>query len=192
MPLILALLMFIPNWIFTILFMYFFWISVPQIYGAYIGQQDQSFCAMLPVSKKEIVKSKIFSLLILEALHLSIGFLFGIIHNILYGTTNFFFDINFAFFGLIVLLYAIYNIVFLPLYFKTGYYFGKPAIYGTIVTLIYGFIIEFSVIKYQSINTLFEGTIANQIIVLVIGVALSILLTIVTVRKSINNYENIS
>jgi len=191
LPVLLGLLMFIPNWIFTIVFMYFFWISMSSIYSGYIAKRDNSFNAMLPVSKKEIVLSKIYTLFILEGVHLVVGIFFGIIHNLIYGQWNFFFDINVAFFGLMVLLYAIFNIVFLPMYFKTGYFFGKPIIYGVVVTFIYGFILEYSVTRYQEVRDIFEGDISTQFIVLLVGVILSLVLTVITIRKSIYNYESI-
>lgn len=192
LPVLLGLLMFIPNWIFTIVFMYFFWISISQIYSAYIVKRDHSFNAMLPVSKKEIVLSKIYTLFILEGVHLFTALIFGIIHNLIYGQWNFFFDINVAFFGLMILLFAIFNIVFLPMYFKTGYYFGKPVIYGIVVTMIYAFIIEYSVVRYQWFRDIFEGDISTQIIILVIGVIVSVVLSYITIKRSIYNYENIS
>ena len=121
-----------------------------------------------------------------------VGFIFGIIHNLIYGQWNFFFDINFAFFGLMTLLFAIFNIVFLPLYFRTGYYFGKPVIAGIAVTMIYGFILEYSVTRYQAVRDLFEGDISTQIIILVVGVVLSVILTMVTINRSVKNYESIN
>jgi DNA-binding transcriptional regulator YhcF (GntR family) len=52
MPFMLSLLFLIPNWIFTIVFLYFFWISAPQIFSGYTAQLDQAFLSSLPVSKK--------------------------------------------------------------------------------------------------------------------------------------------
>ena len=190
-PVLLGLLMFIPHWIFTLVFMYFFWISASQVYSAYIVKRDQNFNTMLPVSRKEIVQSKIYATLILEGVHLATGFFFGIIHNMIYGQWNLFFDINIAFFGLMVLLFAIFNVVFFPLYFRTGYYFGKPVIYGITVAMIYGFIIEFGVVKYQFMRDIFEGSIQTQFVILFIGVVVSVLLTLFTFKKSISNYESI-
>jgi hypothetical protein len=172
--------------------MYFFWISISQIYSGYIAKQDHSFNAMLPVSKREIVLSKVVALFIIEGVHLAVGFFFGIIHNMIYGQWNFFLDINYAFFGAMVLLYAIFNIVFLPNYFKTGYYFGKPVIYGNIVVLIYAFLLEFSQFKLQIARDIFEGSIGTQLIVMVVGVGISIILSIITIKRSIQNYESIN
>lgn len=192
LPVLLAALMFIPNWIFTILFMYFFWITVPQIFGHAIGQRDQSFTNMLPVTKKEVVQAKILAILFLEFLHLLTGFVFGIIHNSLYGQFNFFFDINWSFLGLMILMYAIFNAVFFPIYYKTGYFFGKANIYGVVITLLYGFIIEYSVIQFAWARDLFEGSMGSQFVVLVISVLLATLFSVWTMRISIKRYEGIA
>ncbi|MGS0972233.1 MAG: ABC-2 transporter permease [Candidatus Izemoplasmataceae bacterium] len=191
LPLILAALMFIPNWIYTLVFMYFFWITIPQIYGGYIGQKDNSFINMLPVSKKEIVKSKIHAVLILEALHLVTAFLLGLVHNAIYGSYNFFFDINLAFVGIILMMFALFNLVFFTNYFKTGYFFGRPTVYGVVVTLVYAFIVEFSVAKYQGVRDVFEGDFSNQLLVFVVGLIITVLLSWVTIKQSIMHYESI-
>lgn len=192
LPVLLGALMFIPNWIFSLVFMYFFWISMPQIFSGYIGQQDSSFTMMLPVSKKEIVLSKIYAIIILEATHLLIGAVFGIIHIWIYGSYNFFFDINVAFFGLIIIMFALFNLIFFPAFFKTGYYFGRPIIYGVIATLIFGFIMEFSIAKYQAVRDIFEGLLSTQFIVLIIGVVVALVMHVVTVKLATSNYESMS
>jgi hypothetical protein len=171
--------------------MYFFWISVSQIYSGYIAQEDYSFTAMLPVSKKDIANSKALSLFIVEGLHVVTGLILGIVHNLIYGSTNFFLDINFAFFGIVLVMYSLFNIIFLPLYFKSAYYFGKPVIYGVVITLIYAFIMEYGVIKYEFMRNIFEGTIYVQTIVLIIGIVLTVILNYIAVVKSRKNYESI-
>lgn len=192
LPILLGLLMFIPNWIFSLVFMYFFWISMPQIFAGYIGQQDNSFTMMLPVSKKEIVLSKIYSIIILEAIHFIMGVLFGIIHVWIYGTFNFFFDVNIAFFGLMIIMYALFNMIFFPAFFKTGYYFGKPVIFGVIATLNFGFIIEFGVARFQAVRDIFEGQLSTQFMVLIIGVIVAIVMHKITVKAAVVNYESMT
>lgn len=192
MPLILALLFFIPNWIFTIVFMYFFWITVTNVYSGYLAHEDYSFVAMLPVSKDEIVTSKAMSLFIIEGLHLVFGIIFAVVHNQIYGTWNFFLDANYAFVGLIFVMYGIFNISFLPYYFKTAYYFGKPVILGCITTLLYAFSIEYGNLKFEALNKLFEGNISTQLVILVVGIIMSVALSFVAVKLSIKNYKQIS
>jgi len=189
LPLLLALLFFIPGWIYLLVFMYFFWISVPQIYSAYITNRDYSFSMTLPISKKDYVTSKIYALFTLEALHILLGVIFGLVHNMIYGQYNWFFDINIAFFGVVLGLFTVFNVVFLPLYFKTGYFFGKPVIYAIVVAMIYGFIFEFGAIKYQWFRDIFEGPVLTQVIILVVGVVLTVVLNWFVIRKSVSNYQ---
>ena len=191
LPILLSALMFIPNWIFLLVFMYFFWISVPQIFSAYIANRDYNFTASLPIRRQDIVTSKAYSIFLLEAFHLVLGIIFGIAHNMIYGSWNLFMDINLSFFGIVILLFGVFNIVFLPAYFKTAHHFGKPAIYGTIATLIYGFIIEFSVAKWQFARDILEGSFLSQIIPFVVTAALGVTLSIVAVRKSKSNFMKI-
>jgi hypothetical protein len=184
LPFVLAALMFIPNWIFTLVFMYFFWISVPQIFSAYLANADYQFSASLPVRRIDIVRSKSYALLILESLHIISAVIFGLIHNVIYGSWNFFFDINLAFFGVGMLMYAVFNIIFLPMYFKTAHFFGKATLYGTIATLIYGFIFEFGVAKYTFMRDIFEGNAVTQVIVFGITLGLTVILNFIAIKQS--------
>lgn len=191
LPFLLGALLLIPQWIFILVFMYFFWITVPQIYGAYIANSDYDFCYMLPVSKKDIVVSKTLSLMIIESLHMIFAIIFGIIHNLWHGSMTFMLDVNLAFFGIAFLMYGLFNIVFLTQYFKTGYHFGKPIIYGVIVTLVYGFLIEFTNIKYSGFTKIFEGEFSTQLIVLIGCIVVGVLLNVVAVKQSVKNFERI-
>jgi len=184
LPVILGGLLFIPNWIFLLVFYYFFWISVPQIYGAYIQHGDYNFLSVLPIKRKDIVSSKVYALFILELTHIVFAVIFGLIHNQLYGSWNFFFDINLAFYGVSILLFGVFNITFLPAYFKTAHFFGKPLIYATIATIIFGFIFEFGIAKYQFMRDIFEGTLMVQTIVFIVAAILGVLLSVVALKIS--------
>lgn len=190
LPILLSLLFFIPRWIFILVYMYFFWITAPQIYSNYIAQQDQSFSMMLPISKKEYVKSKIYALFIVEGLHFVFGLIFALIHNLIYGNFNFFFDINIAFFGVILVLFTLFNVIFLPQYFKTGYFYGKPIIIAIAATMVYTFIFEFSAFKYQWFRDVFEGPVLTQSIILLISIIITIFSNLLTLKKSVRNYES--
>lgn len=184
LPVILGGLLFIPNWIFLLVFYYFFWISIPQIYGAYIQHGDYNFLSVLPIKRKDIVSSKVYTLFILELTHIVFAVIFGLIHNELYGSWNFFFDINLAFYGVSILLFGVFNITFLPAYFKTAHFFGKPLIYATIATIIFGFIFEFGIAKYQFMRDIFEGTLMVQTIVFIVATILGVLLSVVALKIS--------
>jgi hypothetical protein len=148
---------------------------------------------MLPVSKKEVVQSKVYSFIILEMIHLVLALIFGIIHNVIYGSANYGLEINTAFFGLMFVIVAVFNIIFLPYYFKTGYRFGKPLIVGVIATLLIAGFFEYSMFKFQFIIDIFKAPeLSTQLIVLLVGVVLFVISSIITMKQSITNYENIS
>lgn len=184
LPVLLGGLMFIPNWIFLLVFYYFFWISVPQIFGGYLQQGDYNFLSVLPIKRKDIASSKITSLYLLEGLHLVIALLFGLIHILIYGTWNFFFDINLAFFGVAILLFGVFNISFLPAYFKTAHFYGKPLIFASITTTIYGFIFEFGIARFQFMKDIFEGKLVIQVIAFVATSLLGVILSFIALKMS--------
>jgi len=192
LPLMLALLMFIPQWIYTFAFMYFFWISAVNISSGYITKQDNSFTAMLPVTKRDIVKSKIVAILTIEGVHLLSGIVMGLVHNRIWGTANFFMDMNLAFFSAMFVMYTLFNIIFLPLYFKTAYIYGRPVIYGVVATLLYAFILEYGTVRFAFMRNVFEGDMGVQWIVALASAVIVIALTVITVNRSIRNFESIS
>jgi hypothetical protein len=106
----------------------------------------------------------------------------GIVHNLLYGSTNFLLDINIAFVGIILVMYALFNIIFLPRYFKTAYFVGKPLIYASAAALVYAFLAEYSSIRFVSFRNIVEGELSSQVIVL---------MSYITIKKSILNFERI-
>jgi len=190
-PVLISALMMIPNWIFTLVFIYFFAITVPNVYVSYTTQGDYQFMDMLPVDKKSIVQSKILTFIFLELLHILFGVIFAIIHNLVYGSFNFFLDLNTAFFGLILIMFALFNIIFLPLYFKTAYQYGKPLIYGAIAVLLWGTAMEFSIVYVPFFRNLFEDNTLMGFVILLVGILIYGGLTKLATDRSIQNYERI-
>ncbi len=192
LPILLGALMLIPGWIYLLVFMYFFWISVPQIFAAYNTNADYNFISTLPVRRKDIVTAKALTIFILEAIHILFALLFGLLHNVIYQSSwNLFFDINLAFFGVGILMYGLFNVVFLPVYFKTAHFFGKATIYGAIATLIYGFIFEYGVFQFQLMRDIFEGSMISQMIPFAITCILGIGLSWYAVKRSQANFIKI-
>ena len=191
MPILAAALMMIPMWIYVIVFMYFFWISIPAIYAAYNQQNDLSFTTMLPVRKKDIVISKITALVTLELLHIILGFIMAIVHNQVYGTFNIFLELNIAFFGMIFILFSIFNIIFLPGYFKTAYQYGKPLLISSIAITLYGASIELLnvfVPKFHEI-THSPNYLFFQWGILIVGIISYVLSILFSTKLSIKRFE---
>lgn len=192
LPILLSLLLFIPNWLFLLIFMYFLWISVPQIYASYQTNKDNAFTLVLPVSRRDIAKAKGYTLIVLELYHILLAVIFGVIHNLIYGSTNFFFDVNPAFFGAAFIIFGVFNAIFLPQYFKTGYKYGKPIIIAIAVTTVLAAGTEILVGFYPWFTNIFEHQdIVIQILLLLGSTMIYIILNIVSIYQSARNYEKI-
>jgi len=193
LPVLTGALLMIPQWIFSIAFFYFFWITIPQILSNISINNDLEFSLLMPINKKSYVKSKILTISIIGLVHILIGMIVSIIHVLVYKTPNFAFDLNFAFFGIIFIIYGIFNLVLFPMYFKTGYKFGIPIIIANIVVFLIAGCIETLNILYPSINNIFEGTSSTmklcQFIILIIGILLYILSNYLAYKISSDRFE---
>lgn len=182
----------IPNWIYVVAFMYVFWLIVPGIYSEYNTQNDFTFMDALPVSKKDIVKTKILALAFIEITHIIVAVFFANINSLFFGTDKIFFDLNFAFFGNIFIMYAIFNVIFFPLYFKTAFFYGKAAILGSLIAILYASAIEILNLFVEPINVILESDdhIITQVFIFMIGVIVFVGTLLYVSKVSIKCFEN--
>lgn len=191
-PFVLSLLFFIPNWLYSLVIMYFFWVSVPQIINGYTAQLDYKFCSILPVSKKDIVSSKIIAFILIELIHIFSAVVFGVIHNLIYGSLNLFMEINPSYFGIMFVMLAVFNIIFLPNYFKTTYKFGKPIIIGVVLTLLFAGLFEVGAAAIPFMRAILKSSnVLIQLMVLFFGILLFLGINYIALKKSIINFERI-
>lgn len=185
-----SLLFFIPNWLFSIVVMYFFWVSVPQIITGYSAQLDYKFLSILPVTKKDIVSSKIIAFILIELAHILLAVVFGVIHNLVYGSDNLFMEINPAYFGAMLTMLALFNIVLFPPYFKTAYKFGKPLIFASIVSFLFAGLFEVGAAAIPFMQSFLKSdNVLIQLGALFIGIVLFIGLNLITIKQSQSNFE---
>lgn len=192
-PLLAGLLMFIPQWIYTVAFLYYFWISIPNLFGSYNQQRDLIFTQMLPVRRKDIVTSRIGVSLCLQSLHLILGVIFGILHNVVYGSFNFSLDITPSFFGIVLLIFAGFNLLFFPMYFKTGYRYGKGLLYGSIYTMVIALGADLLNAFVPSINAILESPslILWQWLILFVGLMIYVVASLLAISQSVKHFNEL-
>ena len=191
-PFMLSLLFFIPNWLYSFVIMYFFWVSVPQIISGYNTQLDYKFLSILPVSKKDIVSSKIIAFILIELTHVLCAVVFGIIHNLIYGSDNLFMEINPTYFGVMLAMLALFNIIFLPSYFKTAYKFGKPLIIAIVASFLFAGLFEVGAAAIPFMQDILKTSNSLiQLATLFVGIALFVGISLLTIKKSVSNFERI-
>jgi len=194
-PFLTGALFLIPQWVFLLALMYFFFISIPNIYSSYNSQNDNGFTIMMPVRKRDIVKAKILSVIILELLHIIVGAFYAFLNVTLYKSGNFMLDLNPAFFGIAFIMFAIFNILFFPLYYKTAYNFGIPTILATAAAIVFAAAVELLVIFNAGFANYLEGGSPQmqslQLVILLAGMIVFALSNFAAYRLSARRFENI-
>jgi hypothetical protein len=191
LPWITGAFMLIPGWLYFVVFLYFFFFTIPSIYSGYKTQNDLVFSLMLPVSRNDIVISKILVVVFLELLHLLAAVTFGFIHLKLYPNFIYlFFGPSLGFWGLSFIMLGVFNLIYFPVYYKNSYHYGPAMIWGIIGASIFATICEWIGVKNPYIYELFKGmgrsNVASHLIILFMGILLFISFTFLSMKISTN------
>lgn len=196
LPLLTGALMLIPAWLYLLVLLYFCWITVPNLLGGYKSQNDLIFSRMLPVAKKDIVKSKVAVIVILELLHIVLAVIFGMISVRLYpDLTYFFFAPTIGFWGIAFAMLAVFNIILITMYFKTAYNYGAASIVSILGAMLFAGGAEWLGIQNDFVYNLFKGAGADQLglqlAILFAGIALFIAFTLVAYVIAAKRFEKV-
>ena len=188
-------LLLIPSWPFFIAFGYIF-IAFNNVF--YIGRanEDIFFTASLPVRKRDIVRARVCSIAIVELLQVIIAIPFAVINNAVYTNGNMAgMNTNFAFFGFVLVMYAIFNIIFLPGFYKTAYKIGVPMLLAIFTLMIFAAAVSVAVVVVPVLETQLNGLGADHLLgqlpVLAAGILFFVGLTLLACRISENRFTKV-
>ncbi len=186
-------LLLIPEWTYFIAVMYIFWITIPNVFSIGKAQNDIGFSAMLPVRRSDIVKSRVLSIIILEVLQILAAAVFAVINLAIYPKGNFLLDTNATFIGCVFIMYAIFNIVYFPMFYMTAYKIGMPVIAAVAAAMLFALGVELLMIFVPALKFL-DGkeNIIAQLPVLAGGIIIFVLLNIAALKMSVKRFENIN
>jgi ABC-2 type transport system permease protein len=190
---LLSALILIPQWLYFIALLYFCFMSAPNIFTLSRTYKDVYFCATRPVLRRDIVKARMFSLVTLELLQMVVAAICVAIKLTVWTAPNYLFmDGNLAFLGLGFVMFGVYNIVLLPMFYKTAYKIAMPAIMATIAATLFAAAVELGII-YLPFMRVFDSmqTTAAHIITLAVGTVLFVGLNIAAYRISAAQFEKI-
>ncbi len=191
LPILTGALMLIPQWVFFLVPLYFCFMTVPNLFGAYKAGNDLGFSVLLPVRGRDIVKARIVSFCILELLQIASAVVFAILNRVLYHTENLFFNLNPAFFGIVFVLFGVFNLLLFPLFYKTAYKFGAPVIISTIVVVLLATSVELLVVFNGSFRNLMEKSPTAELMTLLAGIVVFVLATIGAFQISARMFEHV-
>ncbi len=168
------------------------------VFNAAQASNDHRFTAMLPVPRRHIVLGKHVTAMVLEGIQLLVAIPAAILSSlVLYPQGNSVgMDANFAFFGFTLMAYSVYNLIFLPWYFRTGYRTGIPTAVAMAGYLLFIGLIELTVnlfpAVHAAVDSLEPSTIPVQLIVLAVGALVYCGATWLSYRISVKNFERVS
>ncbi len=141
----LGCLVIVPAYPYTVIFM--FGCLAP--YLTFINARETNdawYTAILPVTKREIVKGKCLLIIIFQLFQLLFSIPFVFLRNVLDVKNNpVGIDATVAWYGFGLILYAVFDLVFFPAFYKSGYKAGKYFILAAIPMLILMIAVEGSV-----------------------------------------------
>jgi ABC-2 type transport system permease protein len=185
-----------PNWPHFIAFGYIIWIGFVTSFFMGRSNQDIFFSVSLPVRKKDTVLARVCTIAGLELLQIIVAVPFAVINNVVYNSGNGAgMNPNIAFFGSIFIMYAIFNLIFLPGFYKTAYNVGKPMLLAVVAAFAFATIVNVAVILVPVLKTNLNGLgtshIASQVPVLLIGILLFVGLTWLAYKISVDRFEKV-
>ncbi|OMF36696.1 hypothetical protein BK133_08600 [Paenibacillus sp. FSL H8-0548] len=196
MPFLTGALMLIPGWLYFLVILYFCFLTVPNMFAGYKTQNDLIFSSMMPVTKKDIVKARVSVIVILEVMHIVVAMIYGVITLRLYPNLKyFFFAPSFGFWGLCFVMLAIFNIIFIIMYYKTAYKYGAAAIVSITAAILFAGGAEWLGIQNSFVFDLFKGTSADnlaiQLSILITGIVIFAIFTVIAYHIANKRFEKV-
>ncbi|WP_214630280.1 ABC-2 transporter permease [Paenibacillus agaridevorans] len=196
LPFLTGALMLVPAWLYFLVLLYFCFITVPNMLGGFKSQNDLMFTSMLPVTKSDMVKAKVSFIVILELLHVVVAAIYGLISVRLYpNLIYYFYEPSVGFWGLCFVMLAIFNIILIPMYFKTAYKYGAASVASITAAILFAAGAEWLGIQNSFVSDLFKGAgadnLAVQLSILLIGIAIFAIFTIIAYSIANKRFEKV-
>lgn len=194
--LVLCAMMLIPNYPGYVYFMYIC-LSIFFIFLGGRENKDIFYTALLPVRKRDIVKARFMMIVIMELVQVALAIPLAVLANHLYQSAPNLagIDLNVAFFGSVFIFYAVFNLTFLPIFYRSAYKVGVALIYGGIALLLYYVAAEMLVWipspVSQFLDTLDPAMMIAQVPILLGGLLIWIVVTLLAYRMSAANFEKV-
>lgn len=139
---------------------------------------DLSFTALLPVRKRDIVRARCLLVVLMQLAQVLVSLPCAIVGariNPLGGNAAGI-EANAAFFGLALVMYALFNLLFLPAFYRTGYRVGRAFLFAGAAVLVYIVAAELLVqcvpALKASLDTFDPATRGTRLFVLLLGAGL--------------------
>lgn len=157
---------------------------------------DLFFTVLLPVRKRDAVRARFATVVFFEMLQIIVSIPFAIVRNKLINTPNLAgVEANLALFGVAFVMYGVFNLIFLPMFYKTGYRTGMPFLVSGVAMGLVVVITEAAINLVPGWKTVLDSIeptyLPQQLLALVIGLVIFVVLTALAYKFSVQRFEHL-
>lgn len=194
---LLGTMLLIPSYPYYVPFIYMF-ISFNFFFVAEKENKDVLFTLLLPVRKADAVKARFCSIIFLQFLQIVVSIPFAVLRYALIkdpAENLAGIEATPGLYGLVLMMYAVFDAVFFVLFYKTGYKVTLPTLLGWLSAAAYCGIME-AVTRlvpwlWDTLNTTSVTKLPGQLAVLAVGIAVFVIIILLAYRKSVKNFEKV-
>lgn len=189
----LGCLVIVPAYPYSVIFM--FGCLAPYLTFLYAREtNDTWYTAVLPVTKRESVKGKCLLIISIQIFQLLFSIPFAFLRNAIEVENNpVGIDATVAWYGFGLIIYAVFDLVFFPAYYKNGYKAGKAFVIAAIPMLLLMVAVEGSVHvpALAWLDSYASKDLLLQTPILLIGILCYVILLSLAYRISVKRFEKV-
>jgi hypothetical protein len=186
----------IPNYPGYVAFLYMC-LSVFFLFLSGRENNDIFYTVMLPINKRDVVKARCFMISIIELSQIVISVPFAFLSAKIYpeGSNLAGIETNIAFYGFVFVFFTVFNLIFIPTFYKTAYKIGIPFLLASLVVIVSYVGFESLVWIPSSLQTFLDTTDPNmmgqQLPILLAGIGIWIIGMVWTYRIAAVKFEKV-
>lgn len=184
-----ALMLLIPSYPYYIAFIYT-GLEVFFIFQNGMLNKDTLFTVMLPVRKTDVVRARCLMIAIIELFQVLLSVPMAVLRaNLNIPANGAGIEANVAFFGLVLVMFALYNILFIPTFYKTACTPGRALILAGISMFVFIAAAESCAFLFPAIDTVEKSAQIRQIPILLAGMAIYAVSMLASCRMGAKRFE---
>lgn len=192
-----GLMLLIPSYPYTVAFIY----TCLEVFFIFLNgreTKDVLFTALLPVAKRDVVRARSWMIVITELFNMAVSVPFAFIGrdiNPMFGGNTVGIESNAAFYAIVFVMFAIFNSIFLTVFYRTGYSAGAALGWAGAAASLWIIAAEFSVqllpsLK-RSLDTWDTSSRPTRLSLLFCAAAIFALSTLLASRRAQTEFERV-
>lgn len=177
---------------------FFITLGIYQSFQSAREANDIVYTALLPVAKSDVVKGKFQFVIFIELCGFIVMTICTLVRMTIFFDSQVYRDnalmnANPFFLGTVLIIFGLFNVIFVGGFFKTGYKIGKPFILYMVAAFITIGIAEtlHHIPGLEALNAFGFDEIILQVILLLFGIIVFLFMTYLAFRKATKDFEKI-